>query len=142
MISHLDVNLIGGQALRPRPTFVNHLDKFFGDVHAPFVGPTVFEPLREFVGGIMIQNIDIEFALTGQTSKGQVAGPEKPGNGATRISSEAEVQLGVKRVAKKEFYNHLLRLQLRRQTAKTSLILISWRTEGKLCPKFLGQPPL
>ena len=73
VVGHLDVNVIGRRAFRPRPTFVDHLDELLGDVHAPLVAPAVLEPLLEFQGGVVVEDVHIELALVGQAGEREVA---------------------------------------------------------------------
>jgi hypothetical protein len=73
VIGHLHVNVVRGRTLGPRPAFVNDLDEFFGDVHTPLVAPAVLEPLFEFLGGVLVEDIHVEFALVGQAGEREVA---------------------------------------------------------------------
>ena len=73
VVGHLDVDMVRGRTFRPRPTFVDHLDEFLGDVHAPLIAPAVLEPLFELQGGVVVEDVHIELALVGQAGEREVA---------------------------------------------------------------------
>ena len=73
VIGHLDVDVIGRRAFGPRPAFVNDLDEFLGDVHAPLVAPAVVKPLLKFLGGVLVEDVHVEFALVGQAGEREIA---------------------------------------------------------------------
>ena len=66
VISHLDINMIRRGTFRSRPTFVNHLNEFLGDVNAPAVFPAILEPVRQFLRRVMVEHVYVKFALIGQ----------------------------------------------------------------------------
>ncbi len=78
VVGHLDVDVKGRNWLRACPTIVDDLDEFLGDVYAEAIIPAVFKPLRQFVACVVVQNIDVEFPLLGQSGQGQVAALENP----------------------------------------------------------------
>ena len=140
MVGHFDVNLVRRRTVGPRPTFVNHLDEFFRDVHAPPIAPTVVKPAGEFLGRIVVENIHIEFALLGEAGEREIAGTDKPGNGVVRVGAEAKVKLGMEGVPKVEFHDHLTRLELGREASQSGFIVIGRGTHRELGTKLLGQP--
>ena len=142
VVSHLDVNLVGRRTFRPCPTFVNHLDEFLGDVHAPFVAPAVLEPLFELGGGVVVENVHVKFALVGQTCEREIAGAKKSGDRIIGVGAVTEVKLGVKRVAEEKFDDNLARLELSREATKAGFVVIGGRAEGELRAKFLRETPL
>ncbi len=112
VVGHLDVDVIGGRALGPRPAFVNHLNEFLGNVHAPLVAPAVLEPLFEFPGGVLVEDVHVEFALVGQAGEREVARTEETGDGVVGVGPEAEVKFGVEGVPEEKLYDNLARLEL------------------------------
>ena len=104
--------------------------------------PPVLEPLFELGGGVVIENVHVEFTLVGQTCEREIAGTEKPGDGIIGVGPVAEVELGVERVAKKQFYDNLARLELSRETAKAIFVGVGGRANSELRAKFLGETPL
>ena len=142
VIGHLDVNLIGRRTFRPRPTFVNHLDEFLGDVHAPMVFPAIFKPACEFFGGVVVEDIHVEFALMRQTRKREIARTEKPRDGIVGVGAEAEIKFGVERVTEEKFHDNFACFQLRREATKAGFIGVCWRAKGELGAKFFRKTPL
>ncbi len=95
VIGHLDVDVVGRNRLRPRPTGVDDLDKFFGDVDAEAVVPAVLKPLGELVAGIVVEHVDVEFALLRQAGERQVAAAQVADGWVQRVGAEVQIQLGV-----------------------------------------------
>lgn len=142
VVGHLDVNLIRRRALGPSPAFVDDLDEFLGDVDAPLVVPAVVEPLFQFLRGIMVEDIHIEFALFGKTGEREVAGAEKAGDRIIRVSAEAQVELCMERVPEMELHDDLARLELRGQSAQARLVVVGRSANRELRAELLGQPSL
>ena len=90
----------------------------------------------------MVENVHVEFALVGQAGEREIAGAEKAGDGVVGVGAEAEVELGVKRVAEKELHDNLARLELSGEAAKARFVVVGGRAEGELCAKLLGETPL
>ena len=67
MIGHLDINVERGDRFGTRPTVVDDINEFLRDVDAEFVIPTILEPLVQLVAGIMVKDINVEFALLGES---------------------------------------------------------------------------
>ena len=63
VISDFDVDVVGRDDLVTRPTLFDDLDQLGGDIDAPAIVPLVFEPLREFLRRVAIQDVDVEFSL-------------------------------------------------------------------------------
>jgi len=142
VVGRFDVDVIGRGAFGPGPAFVNDLDEFPGDVHAPSVGPAIVEPLLKFPGGVLIEDVHVEFTLIGQAGEGEVAGAEKASDGVVGIGAEAEVKFGVKGVAEEELHDHLAGLELGRQAAETGFIVIGRGAESELGAKLFGETAL
>jgi hypothetical protein len=53
----------------------------------------------------MIEDVYVEFTLVRKAGEREIAGADKTGNGINRIMAKAEVEFGVKRMAKEQFYN-------------------------------------
>ncbi len=69
--------MIGRERLFTRPAFLDDLDQFIGDVDAPAVAPAILEPLGELLRGVVIEHIDVQFALLGQAGKREVAAAQE-----------------------------------------------------------------
>ena len=69
VVSHFEVDMVWRNGLRTRPAFFNDGDKFLGDVNAPAILPAVFEPVRQLLTGAIVQHIDVEFSLLGESGK-------------------------------------------------------------------------
>ena len=65
MISDLDVDVVGRDDLVARPTLLDNLDQLGGDIDAPSIVPLVFEPIGEFLRGIAIEDVNVQFSLIG-----------------------------------------------------------------------------
>src|SRR6266403_1793335 len=98
MVSHLNVNMIRRRAFGLRPTFVENLDQFLGNVDAPFVSPAVIKPLSELLGGIVVEHVDVEFTLFGESGEREIAGTKKSCDGIVRVRPETKVEFGMERV--------------------------------------------
>jgi len=55
--------MIRGYRLGARPTGVDDLNEFLGNVNAEPVVPTFIEPLGKLVTGVVVQEIYIEFTM-------------------------------------------------------------------------------
>ena len=58
----------------------------------------------------MVEHVHVEFALLGEAGEREIARAEKAGDGIVRVGAEAEVELGVERVAKEKLHDNLARL--------------------------------
>ena len=138
VIGDLDVNVIGRNSRFARPALIDHLDEVTGDVEAPEIVPSFLKPSGEFVAGVTVHYIDIEFALLLKTSPGQIAASEKADLRINRIGAEEKVELGVKRMAEKKFDYDLLCADLGGELAKPLFVFVRWGTECQLVAEFLG----
>ena len=80
------------------PSCVDDLDQFLRDVDAEAVIPAILEPLGELIAGIVVQHVDVQFAMIGQAGERQVAAAEIADRGVQRIWPKKQVQLGVQRM--------------------------------------------
>ena len=76
MIGHLDVNIIWRKRDFARPAFFDDLHQLGGNVHAPFVVPRSSNHLVEFLRGVMVKHIHVQFALIRQAGKSEIAAAE------------------------------------------------------------------
>ena len=73
VIRHLNIDVVGRNQSLASPAFLNDLNQFLGDVEAEAIIPAIIEPLREFLRGIVIKNVNIEFPLSRKPRHCQVA---------------------------------------------------------------------
>lgn len=139
VVGQLDVNPVRRKGIEARPAFVNGLGQFLGDVHAPAVIPTVIKPVAQFVGGVVIEHVHIEFALVREAGECEIAAAEIASDGIIRVFAETEIELGVERMSKEEFDDQLAGLQLCRQTAQSRLVFVCGRAESQLLTEFSGK---
>ena len=142
VIGHLDVDVVRRNRFRARPTLVDDLDQFFGDVDAQPVVPAVLEPLGQLVAGVVVQHVDVEFALLGQAGEGEVAAAQVADLGVDRVLAEEQIELGVERVAEEQLDDELSGRDLRGQSAKSLFVFIGGNADHELVAKFLGELPL
>jgi len=93
---------------------------------------------NSFLRRVVIQDIDVQLALRRQSRHRQIAAAQVADDGVDRVGTEQQVQLGVQRVAEEQLDAHLVRLDLRRQTAQPSLVCICRATRHQLVAEFLG----
>ncbi len=139
MVGHFDVDVVGRHGNLARPALVNELDELAGNIHTPTVVPAVVEPLFEFLGGVVVEDVNVEFTLHGESGEDEVAGAKETGDGVVGIGAETEVKLGVERVAEMEFDNELACLELRGEPAQAGIVLVGRGAEGELVAEFLGE---
>ena len=73
VVGDLDIDLERRDWFFPRPTLFDDLDELIRNIDAPTVTPAVLEPLRKFLAGIMIQQINVQFPLMRKAGLGKVA---------------------------------------------------------------------
>jgi len=61
----------------------------------------------------VVEHINIKFALFGEAGEREIAGAKKTGDRIVRVGTEAQIELGVERVAQMELHDYLARLELR-----------------------------
>ncbi len=98
VVGDFQVNVIGERSLFPRPTTVDNLRQFLRDVQTPTVVPAVIEPLLEFVAGVVVKHVHVEFALLGQTCQREIAAADETDGWIIGVGAMQEIQLGVQGV--------------------------------------------
>ena len=95
VIGDLDVDVVGRDQFLSCPTLLDNLDEFFRDIDAPTVVPPVFEPFGKFLAGVVIQHVDVEFALKGKSRLREVAAAQISDRRVHRVWPEQQIELGV-----------------------------------------------
>lgn len=139
MIGDLDVDAVGWNYFLPRPAFLNDLNQLLCDINAPAVLPAILKPLGQFLRGVLIEHIDVEFTLFGKTRKRQIARSQKSRDRIVRILPEAKVELGVKGVAEIEFNDDLALTKLVGQAAQAGFVFVRRRAQHELVPELFSQ---
>ena len=67
VVSDLDVDVVRRDELLSRPAFIDDLSKVIRDIHTPVIVPAVFEPSSQLLAGVVIHDIDVQFALVGKS---------------------------------------------------------------------------
>lgn len=139
VVGHLDVNVVRRHEGFTSPAFFDDLCKFRGNVDAPAIFPAVLEPLGQLVASVVIEHVNIQLTLAGQTSEGQIAAAKVANSGIDGIWSEKQVELGVERMAKKELDDYLLLLDLASQSSQASFVFVRGCANGQLLAEILCQ---
>ena len=69
MVGNFQVDVVRRRQLCPCPTLFDDLDQFLGNVPAEVIIPAFLEPLRKFLAGVLIENVDIQFALAAKAQR-------------------------------------------------------------------------
>ena len=112
MVGDLDVDVVGRDKLFTRPACVDDGGKLCGDVDAPAVVPAFFEPGGELAAGVMVEDVHVQFALSGEAGLGEVAAAQVADDGIDGIIAVQQVELGVERVGEEKFDDDLAGLEL------------------------------
>ncbi len=139
VVGDLQVDVIRRNRLLPCPAPVDDLDQLIRDVDAKPVRPARVEPVRQFLAGVLIDHVDIQFALLGQSGEREVATAEIAHRGTDRIGPEQEVELGVQRMTQEQLDDDLPRPELRGQTPQARLVFIGRRADGQLLAELRSQ---
>jgi hypothetical protein len=139
MVGDFDVNMVGRERDFPSPALLNYLDELLGDVDAPTILPPILKPLGQFFGGVVVENIDIQLPLFGETRKSEITRAEKAGDGIVGIGAVAQVELGVERVPEEKFYHHLTAFELVGKAAESDLVGVGRHAQHQLVAKILGE---
>ena len=132
MPRHFEINVVRRQEVGPRPTLINDVGKFVGNIETPAVRPAVVKPLGEFVRRVVIKHVHVQFTLRAQTGKCEVAAAEKTGDGVVGVGAEAEIKFGVKRMREKQLHGEFLRAKLTGQTTKRGFIVARGTSPSEL----------
>ena len=139
VVGHLDVDVVRGNQGGPRPTGVDDGHQFLGDIEAESVVPPLLEPPGELGAGIVIQDIDVEFALPGEAGQGQVTAAEIADCGIEGIVAKHQVQLGVQWMAEKQLDHQFPRGDLGGETAQSLLVRVGRNAHRQLVAELQGE---
>ncbi len=87
MVDDFQIYQIWAHHFRTSPTLLDNLRQFLRDIVAVFVIPVVVKPVMKFVGGILLQYINVEFAVLLQACSGQIAATDKAHQGRDCVSA-------------------------------------------------------
>jgi len=133
---HLEIDVIGRQQTLACPAFLDHGDKFLSDVQAARIIPTILEPAMQLLRGILVEHVDVEFALALKPGHREIATTEVGDDRIDGIGAMSEVELRVQSVFQEQLHLESTRLELLYQTLKSRLIGIGWIPDGKLLAEF------
>ena len=88
MVGHLQVDVVRRGSLLACPAILDDCNQFVGNVEAPTVIPSVFKPLGQFLAGVVVHYIHVQFTLIGKTGEGQIAAAQKADRRIDRIGAE------------------------------------------------------
>ncbi len=89
----------------------------------------------------MIQHVNVQLALFGQSGESQIAAADEPDARMVRIVAMTEIKLGVELVAQEKFDDDFARLDLFAQPAQRRFVLIGRRAEGQLLAEPFRRAP-
>src|SRR5437879_4502225 len=72
MISNLHIDVIRRDQIFASPALIDDFNQLVRDVDAPAVVPPIFKPGGQLVAGVVIEHIDIKFALTREPSESEI----------------------------------------------------------------------
>ena len=139
MPGDLQVNVVRRDRFRSRPTGLDDVREFLGDVNAPTVAPAVLKPPSQFRAGVVVEHVHVQFALVRQARQGQVAAAEEPDCRIHRIGPEEEVKFCMESVAQEQLDDDLLGLDLCRQAPQARFVLVGGNAGSQLVAELLGQ---
>ena len=87
VVGDLDVYVVRVDKFLARPAFVDDGGQLFGYIDAPAVIPAFFEPAGELVAGVMVEDVDVQLALSGEAGLGQVAAAQVADDGIDGIGA-------------------------------------------------------
>ena len=125
-----------------RPTRVDDFRQFLGDVDTPAVTPAIFKPIDQFVAGIVLQHVNVQFALLGKAGECEVAAPQEAGDWVVGVMAVQQIELGVQRVAQIDLHDQLVATNLFGQLPERRFVFIGRDAKGQLVTKFLGNAAL
>lgn len=138
VVRHFQVDVVRRRVLGPRPTLVDNRRQFLRDVEAEPVAPAVVEPALEFLAGVVVEHIDVQFALLRQAREGEVAAAEEPRGWIVRVRAVGQIELRVQWIAEKQFDDDLFGPELRAQAAQAGLVRVRRRAERQLLAELGG----
>ena len=114
-------------------------DQFVGNVEAPAVIPSVLKPLGQFLAGVVVHHVHVQFALVGKAGKGQIAAAQIADGRIDGIGAEEKVELGVQWVTHKQLDDDLLGLDLSGKPAQARFVVVGRHPQRQLVPELLRQ---
>jgi hypothetical protein len=72
----------------------------------------------------MIEDINVQLSLLGETGKGKVAAAKVTDGRANRVRTEEQIQFRVQRMAQKQLDNNLPGTNLRGKATESSFVLV------------------
>ena len=142
VVRHLDIDVVRRNGRLPGPAFLDDPRKLLADVDAPAIIPAGLEPCAEFFAGVLVNHIDIQFALSRQAGKGEVATPDIAHDGRHWIVPKQQVKLGVQGMPAEDLHDHLAGAELAGEAAETHFIRRGRSADRQLFAEVLGQLPL
>ena len=105
MISNLDIDVVWRNDFFSRPALLDDIDQLGRDIDAPFVFPLILEPIGQFLGGIGIDDVNVELALSRQARQSQIAASEITDSRQILIGTKKQIEFRVQLVPQKQL-NH------------------------------------
>lgn len=103
VLCDLEIDEIRAYQLGARPTLLNQLSERIGQIESQFVLPALIEPLLEFLRGILLDHIHIEFPLLGKSRKGEVTAAHKADERSYGIVAPHKIEFCVEEIPQKGF---------------------------------------
>ena len=101
--------------------------------------------MLELGASVVVEDIDVQFALLRQAGKSEIAAPHVAGGGVVGVGAVQQVELGVQRIANEKLDDELASLDLRLESLQTGLVLVAGGAGGQLLPELFcclpAQPP-
>lgn len=97
MVGHLQVHMVRGERLLPRPALVYDVRELLRDVHAPAVIPAILEPLGQLAGGVVVENIHVQLALVSEAGRGEIGASNETDRWQVRVVAVDQIELRVQR---------------------------------------------
>src|SRR5436305_7918651 len=72
VIRYFQVDVIRREHLLTCPTLIDNVGQLLRDIQAPAVMPTIIKPLFQLAASVIIDHINVQFALVCQTGERQV----------------------------------------------------------------------
>ncbi len=137
VIRHLDIDMIWWDQIFSRPAFLDDVNEFIGDIDTEGVVPAILEPSGKLAGRVMVENVDIELALSCEPGHGQVATAKIADNGIDGIRPKEQVELRVERVPQEQLDDNLLLAQSMGEFPQSGFIVVVRGAKEKLTAKLL-----
>jgi hypothetical protein len=140
MVRHLEVHQIGAHQLFTRPTVFDNLRQLVGEVDGAEVVPAVVEPLEQFLGGVLLDDIHIQFALLRQPCQSQVAAADEADERCGGVDALHKVEFRVQGVLEERLDIEFALAQLAGDLAQGALGGVARHAELDLLLETLDEP--